>query len=437
MTRSRNTVSTAIVASALGAACPADFSPPADATSNSGSDGGTSASTGGASDSDDPGSSHSGGGTSTTSASTGGASDSGSGTTRGIATGGTDSGTTDGGTTGSATLGSTSAITATGGTTSGTGFTTGGLSGTGTASSTSGTTSGTGDSGTTGGAMCPETTHACLPAVPSGWTGPLAVHTGAAAELPPSCQGGYTQPLFDLNGDLQAPPVTCDCECGDPVGTTCQPITMDRYANVSCSATPTGTQIGGSFAERQCKMVADYTMVFTGTFHKMSDGGVSTPGACTEMPTEIIPMASWSSALRGCGTTTPDAGGCGMDETCAPVVPDAFADTCIAQTGDVQCPVSPYSERAVYYGDFADTRSCSECTCGTPTGTCGGTVDFRNGECDGPAFEQVGLGDCSGNLSGNYLFATYVPSDGACAASNSVVQGSAQGTQPATFCCLP
>jgi hypothetical protein len=51
--------------------------------------------------------------------------------------------------------------------------------------------------------------------------------------------------------------------------------------------------------------------------------------------------------------------------------PEGFR-TCVAQKGDIACDsYSVYSERHVFYSGVDDTRTCTPCTCGAPTGgTC-------------------------------------------------------------------
>ncbi len=45
------------------------------------------------------------------------------------------------------------------------------------------------------------------------------------------------------------------------------------------------------------------------------------------------------------------------------------AGVCIWVEGEESCPAE-FSERTVYYDEVDDTRSCSACSCGDPTGSC-------------------------------------------------------------------
>jgi hypothetical protein len=80
---------------------------------------------------------------------------------------------------------------------------------------------------------------------------------------------------------------------------------------------------------------------------------------------------------------------------------------------------------------------CETCTCGTPTDTCGGAVEFRNGACDSGLIDTTPIDGCSPEVQGTFLFATYIPGENAsCAPNDPQVVGTAEGTDPVTFCCL-
>lgn len=101
------------------------------------------------------------------------------------------------------------------------------------------------------------------------------------------------------------------------------------------------------------------------------------------------------------------------------------------------CPAGPYSQKTVAYGTTADTRTCTECTCGGAT--CSGTLTvFDNVGCDTtsdavalPLATCISLGqkyaDFSASLAGSH----------SCLPITSAPMGSFAGSDPATMCCMP
>lgn len=315
---------------------------------------------------------------------------------------------------------------------------TGGTMGTGATAATGGmggmgTSTGGSTSSMTG--PCPTSTHSCLPEAPSGWAGPLAVYHGPQADTAPGCAEGYPDGVHALNAGLEVTG-SCGCSCSNPAGTQCGPVTFNQHLNVSCGGTPSQTQVNGNFAPNACKLVADYNQVFTGTTLKVQGGNTVNPGSCTPTGNANLPPPTWSDEVVACGGSP--LGGCDPGQICAPQLPAGFTELCITQAGDVQCPSGAYQVRSVAHGDIEDGRSCEACMCATPTGTCGGVVQFRDGDCTSNPIGTTAVNGCSPQVQQTYLFATYVPSTNAsCTPSNPQVVGTADGTQPVTFCCLP
>src|SRR5262249_5711969 len=59
-------------------------------------------------------------------------------------------------------------------------------------------------------------------------------------------------------------------------------------------------------------------------------------------------------------------GACATGLFCVP--PATGFHVCVAQQGDDDCPSSTYTEKHLAFAGVDDTRSCSVCTCGAPSG---------------------------------------------------------------------
>jgi hypothetical protein len=119
-----------------------------------------------------------------------------------------------------------------------------------------------------------------------------------------------------------------------------------------------------------------------------------------------------------------------------PKVPASWK-SCIYQGGTgAICPAG-YPDQSIYYDAFQDTRACSTCTCGTPTGTCGGTVSVSSdAACNSE--QQMNVGTCL--IAPDAVRARYTstgPTNVGCAPSTSNLSGSVAALNPVTFCCSP
>src|SRR5262249_53874094 len=93
--------------------------------------------------------------------------------------------------------------------------------------------------------------------------------------------------------------------------------------------------------------------------------------AASQLAPSVSP-AIWTTYALGCKDSTnfPCSGGKGL---CVgwPDPPPAGFRECIVAKGDVECPAGDkHSEKRVSYDEkIDDTRGCTPCTCGAPTGT--------------------------------------------------------------------
>jgi hypothetical protein len=162
-----------------------------------------------------------------------------------------------------------------------------------------------------------------------------------------------------------------------------------------------------------------------------------------------VPQASWAILGKACGDAF-IGGGCGAGKVCQPkAAPPFLSGLCIFKTGDNTCPAgSAFSEKHIFYENFLDTRGCTTCQCGAPTGgSCQAQITVHSDQVVNTCNTQVGsftAGSCS-NLSGNPgIFGrkatiTQPPSGSSCAplAGGGQPTGSATPTSPVTFCCIP
>jgi hypothetical protein len=292
-----------------------------------------------------------------------------------------------------------------------------------------GGTGGTGG-GTGGGPVCDPVGNACLPPVPGGWTGPLALFEVAPAESLPSCNlTGWPTTLGDYFGDLDEGTAICDCDCEPAAGIVCNgnPSYCSRgnmsQCNLVCTPTP--------FTSGACLPAVSpvYLSLFAPT--------PSNVGSCTAEPTVELPTAEWGVKSRACqgATTTPD--GCDAGEVCAPR--PVGGEMCIVSAGDVACPGSGWNAKHLRHTSFADTRDCSACSCGGATSTCGGTLFFTDpgsSNCGAGSFlvDTVNAGACSALDDASYM--QYQPSpSGTCPPSGGALSGDVTLDGTATYCC--
>ncbi len=299
----------------------------------------------------------------------------------------------------------------------------------GVAGATGGAPSGGGTGGTVSNA-CTNQGSICLPEVPAGWTGPVALDSGATAPGP--CSGDYPTPTTAglLFANLQAPPATCGCGCANPPNAACAKATL--AVTPSCSSLPTIVAVLNEGSA--CTPVSIPSAVpwvhLEGNF---------TAGSCQPQPSENLPPVSWGIQARACGGATLGAtGSCAGTEICAPGLPGA-SKSCVYQDGNQTCPAG-YGNKQVLYDRAADTRTCTTCSCGTATGDCTGpgAVTLHNqSDCLDAFVRSISLGECSIN-NAQTPYAKYsggTPTNVSCAPSGGTPTGTAVPENPVTFCC--
>ena len=127
---------------------------------------------------------------------------------------------------------------------------------------------------------------------------------------------------------------------------------------------------------------------------------------------------------------------------CAPLPEEDEPALCIWQEGASFCPVE-FPEQLVVYQDIEDTRACSECWCGAPSGACSDgmvTVSGTHTATGAPLFQSGTPVGCepygSGFHVGSAQWVGVAPTDAVgCQANGGVPTGSVAGAAPITICC--
>jgi hypothetical protein len=289
--------------------------------------------------------------------------------------------------------------------------------------------------------------RSCLAPPPAGWDGPLAIEETPAVDPASPCPDDYPAAGPIAQGGLQAADASCECTCGDPENTTCLPATLQRWDQ----GNDPGCSIPGNSAAGDCSGAP------THAFDIEPDGACAGPfnlgfgltgswnatlpnvtgGSCDPEVTSTVSPPTWDTRVTSCGGAT-IAGQCEDGGICAPNAGAPFSPAlCIFRAGDQECPGGPYSDRLLRYQDFEDDRDCDGCTCGDPTGSCGGDLTLFGATGCGNELDIDPVAACS--VHGCLVrAATWVaePAASSCAPSTASATGGVEPSSPVTFCCL-
>ncbi|HEX8793154.1 MAG TPA: hypothetical protein VF765_19555 [Polyangiaceae bacterium] len=278
---------------------------------------------------------------------------------------------------------------------------------------------------------------ACVPDVPAGWTGPLELYAGTAP--PPVCMTGFAQSVGGFAG-LQARPATCGCGCG-PSTTTCDPPTMAFEDSTTCSSTPV-TCASVMLMPGTCETVNEKAACLGASLLDITLlGGGQSVGDCTPQPSRTVPPYSWTDQARGCvSTVAPAQVDCGSGQICAPKPEPGFdSRLCVAHAGDVACPGGGYGVKHTFFTQVDDTRDCSACTCGPPSGgSCSFSITAYSSadqSCTGNPITYGPGTKCAGVAQPTDMRLLLFPTNGACGPSTSAPTGTATPVGAVTVCC--
>ncbi|MEO8183176.1 MAG: hypothetical protein ABI895_30460 [Deltaproteobacteria bacterium] len=283
----------------------------------------------------------------------------------------------------------------------------GGASGSAGASGNAGTGGYAGASGAAGSSGTECGSNVCVPSIPGGWQGPLAVSSGGGAA---ACPNEYPVGQGDVNQGLQPGATSCNCGCFVS-GISCRLFStflQDYITPVSCANPP---------SDDDCvTLVPDAT--------------------CQGLPSENIAPNTWATTQRTCGNAV-STGSC-TGGSCYPAA-RSFGNVCISQAGDVQCP-SGFPVRSLYFRGIDDRRDCAPCSCALQ----GDQACVMHVEICSTGFFTTELHTYNeqsycmnpGEDGGLSVLDQAVVDPGNCDPVGGAATGSATPTNPLTVCCL-
>lgn len=287
----------------------------------------------------------------------------------------------------------------------------------------------------------------CVPEAPEDFEGPFLTFIGGSDA--PSCGGAYDDEGPSGGAGLVAPEADCSaCTCDSGGSGDCADYVMlEAGGNNACSG-------GCPNSFNQACAAINIACLDDETSTRVRAVLPETAGSCAPSAQDPdIDPAAFAQLAHTCAPDSELTGaGCDGDGLCAPDGP-FDGQYCVTREGAHDCPDVGYSDRHVFYGDIADTRSCSECSCDR---NCDYTVELfasDNTTCMGAASATLSIAspadseeassceaapvDPAPSGPGGSLRAAFsVTGNGNCAATGGEPEGTAAGADPITFCCL-
>lgn len=267
--------------------------------------------------------------------------------------------------------------------------------------------------------------QSCIARAPDGWEGPLFLYDGKPEDAP-ACPASMPELREDTRRGFRSTPHTCPpCACSPASGGTCQ-IKFNGHSVMDCSDVTTGTNVSTT----ACTPFAGGATYLR--FSTAYGGGACVPS----IPSPVLPPITNDVLTRACGTSTaPPA--CREDRVCVadPEQP-FFSKPCIRRAGNLACPGLPYTVRTASFASISDTRACKPCACGAAT--CAGGVTLYDGAgCTGASTSVAAPSAC--RAKGAALGFRFASADavGTCAPSGGGPEGTVDGAEMVTYCCIP
>ncbi|XXY44025.1 hypothetical protein WME91_28860 [Sorangium sp. So ce269] len=315
-----------------------------------------------------------------------------------------------------------------------------------------------------GGGMSSLCVGQCVPKEPPGWFEPLLLWLGPP-DRAPDCPAAAPVPGQELHADLVVEPYRCAaCAC-DPPETSCElPAAWSAVDSPTCPAGPGAQRTSFAAPEAWDGTCTTANAIPAG---QACAGGPCTQsldlpaprvlaGACApsvveepaEEPQGGFRWATFAKTCAGVAAYAP-CGDSGM--RCSPAPPEGDAAppegflTCIMHhEGEHECPPT-YPSRHIAYDDAEDSRGCSACTCGEPSGaTCSVLASaFSDATCstvvvsvlttsEAPFCGAIAPGTALGSKSA--VVVDLEP--GSCTAGGGEPIGEVAPRGAVTFCCL-
>jgi hypothetical protein len=293
--------------------------------------------------------------------------------------------------------------------------------------------------GPSGGDATPEsggaavTTSTCVPAPPAEWNGPLAIYLRNGSTLP-ACDGTYGTHVYDGFASPTSAPASCACTCGAPTGVGCSASTIDLFADVGCLV-GCGAPAQPIATSSLCTAI---DMTGCDNPRMRITAGEPSGGACAPVATQNVPPPSWASSARLCARSAglPPSTSCAEGHVAALKTSGPFeADSyCVARQGEWECP-SGYPHAHTFHEDVEDTRACTSCTCGEPSGaTCDGPTGYSGPSC-GSGAKPLDKATCGPLGSTKSATSPATATGGSCAPVGGEPTGAVTPITPTTVCC--
>jgi hypothetical protein len=279
-------------------------------------------------------------------------------------------------------------------------------------------------------ALCPL---GCLPPAPTEWTGPSAVYDGVESGKPADCPSPYTVKEVETHVGLTAAAPSCTCGNAQVKDRTCT-TNMGGFSDSNC--TNSTFLLGKASSAAPCLKTTD-----TNSSHYKLTTPTLVPGTCT-YPDKVfaVPAIAFERVEVACGL--PQAAACDTRPDCvaSPVPAQPYTRLCIHHEGDVSCPSADYAVKVLAFKKFDDTRACSECPDGVPTGgACGNNFGqtVAEAQCLLSSPSDKTLNTCYPYSAGILVNTSAMgPSAGTCPAqAGGQPTGTAASLEPVTFCC--
>lgn len=195
----------------------------------------------------------------------------------------------------------------------------------------------------------------CAREAPDGWLGPAVLFEN---DVPDDCPSDYGDELARGGLSASADDASCDtCTCSPSSPDCASNLRFSVGADDACGGTVCETALSASCVSWSPACLAGLSTAYVET--KLPSGAATcSPSA----QTPSLPDAEWADPMLACGSNGLERDGCAAGRLCAPPLPDGAA-LCIVRAGDRACPSGAYADRTVYYTDFDDTRSCTACAC--------------------------------------------------------------------------
>jgi hypothetical protein len=265
----------------------------------------------------------------------------------------------------------------------------------------------------------------CVPLEPVGLLGVMV----SASE---GCPLGYANQYTLVAGPNAGGCTGCSCR---PPAVTCSATVYSFGTPTACGSATTPGVAELTFSSTQPCTVPSWIGSTQGTIYGVQASAftVSLAGTCVPSGTPTLAPVDWTSTVRFCATSTV-GGGCGR-QACVPVVAPV---RCAMFDGARPCP--PDTSTSYWYTGASDGRTCSSCTCGTPTGaSCSGLALSVGSDFSCSTVTQtVGPGQrkcyAGAGVNSPGLVFSGAPTTPTCAGS-STVSGTITPTGMKTVCC--